>query len=158
MPLAQTARAAAHLFLTQRGLGVGTGVTGMSGMMCAIRNDCRSSPCLHEASARARAKSRLTSVSLPRRRPRRIPDPGPAHGHRLPFPPPRRRFQRPRPVQVLRHGEVEVHALHDVDLEIARGEFVVLLGPSGSGKSTLLNILGGLDVPTSGEVRFGDHD
>jgi putative ABC transport system ATP-binding protein len=38
-----------------------------------------------------------------------------------------------------------------------RGEFVVLLGASGSGKSTLLNILGGLDVPTSGEVRFGDH-
>ena len=54
-------------------------------------------------------------------------------------------------------GEVAVHALIDVDLEIGRGEFVVLLGPSGSGKSTLLNILGGLDVPSSGEVRFGDH-
>jgi len=54
-------------------------------------------------------------------------------------------------------GEVEVHALREVDLEIRRGEFIVLLGPSGSGKSTLLNILGGLDVPTSGEVRFGDH-
>jgi putative ABC transport system ATP-binding protein len=54
-------------------------------------------------------------------------------------------------------GEVEVVALHDVTLEIGRGEFVVLLGPSGSGKSTLLNILGGLDVPTAGEVWFGDH-
>jgi putative ABC transport system ATP-binding protein len=56
-----------------------------------------------------------------------------------------------------RTGEVEVRALVDVDLDIGRGEFIVLLGPSGSGKSTLLNILGGLDVPTAGEVRFGDH-
>ena len=51
--------------------------------------------------------------------------------------------------KVYRTGEVEVHALRATDLEIRRGEFVVLLGPSGSGKSTLLNILGGLDVPTS---------
>ena len=48
-------------------------------------------------------------------------------------------------------------ALHEISLEMAEGEFVVLLGPSGSGKSTLLNILGGLDVPTSGEVWFADH-
>ena len=54
-------------------------------------------------------------------------------------------------------GETAVHALIDVDLEIRRGEFIVLLGPSGSGKSTLLNILGGLDAPSAGEVRFGDH-
>ncbi len=56
-----------------------------------------------------------------------------------------------------RAGEVEVQALIDVDLDIRRGEFIVLLGPSGSGKSTLLNILGGLDVPTRGDVRFGEH-
>ncbi len=55
-------------------------------------------------------------------------------------------------------GEVEVVALDDVDLDLFEGELTVLLGPSGSGKSTLLNILGGLDVPTRGEVRFRDHD
>jgi len=55
-------------------------------------------------------------------------------------------------------GEVEVHALRNVDLDIYEGEFVVLLGPSGSGKSTLLNILGGLDAPTSGEAMWRDHD
>jgi len=55
-------------------------------------------------------------------------------------------------------GEVEVHALRDVDLDIDRGAFIVLLGASGSGKSTLLNILGGLDVPTSGTVRFAGRD
>jgi putative ABC transport system ATP-binding protein len=55
-------------------------------------------------------------------------------------------------------GELEVHALREVDLELGRGELVVLLGPSGSGKSTLLNILGGLDVPTAGTVRFLEHE
>jgi putative ABC transport system ATP-binding protein len=55
-------------------------------------------------------------------------------------------------------GDFEVHALRGVDLDLYESEFVVLLGPSGSGKSTLLNILGGLDVPTSGTVRYRDHD
>ena len=57
-----------------------------------------------------------------------------------------------------RMGDVEVRALRDVTLDIERGEFIVLLGPSGSGKSTLLNILGGLDVPTSGSVLYCGQD
>lgn len=60
--------------------------------------------------------------------------------------------------KVYRVGEIEVQALRGVDLDLFEGEFMVLLGPSGSGKSTLLNILGGLDVPTSGRVHFRDHD
>ena len=60
--------------------------------------------------------------------------------------------------KVYHMGEVEVHALRGVDLDLFKSEFVVILGPSGSGKSTLLNILGGLDVPSSGTVRYRDHD
>ena len=67
-------------------------------------------------------------------------------------------FQARGLTKVYHMGEVDVYALREVDLELFGGEFVVLLGPSGSGKSTLLNILGGLDVPTSGTVRFLDHD
>jgi len=67
-------------------------------------------------------------------------------------------FQARGLTKVYHMGEVDVYALRDVDLDLFAGEFVVLLGPSGSGKSTLLNILGGLDVPTSGTVRFLDHD
>ncbi|HSO38061.1 MAG TPA: ABC transporter ATP-binding protein [Labilithrix sp.] len=55
-------------------------------------------------------------------------------------------------------GGAAVHALRGVDLDLFAGELVVLLGPSGSGKSTLFNILGGLDVPTSGELVYKDHD
>ncbi|MEN8446421.1 MAG: ABC transporter ATP-binding protein [Cyanobacteria bacterium J06555_13] len=59
--------------------------------------------------------------------------------------------------KVYEMGEVVVHALGSIDLELYEGEFVVLLGPSGSGKSTLLNILGGLDVPSGGQVYFRNH-
>lgn len=55
-------------------------------------------------------------------------------------------------------GEVTVEALKETDLEIYRGELLVILGPSGSGKSTLLNIIGGIDLPTAGKVYFEQED
>lgn len=67
-------------------------------------------------------------------------------------------FQARGLTKVYQMGEVQVHALRGVDVDLYEREFVVLLGPSGSGKSTLLNILGGLDVPTAGTVRYLDHD
>ncbi|MEX0958886.1 MAG: ABC transporter ATP-binding protein [Burkholderiales bacterium] len=60
--------------------------------------------------------------------------------------------------KIYQMGEVQVHALRGVDLDLFPGEFVVLLGPSGSGKSTLLNILGGLDSPTDGHVICAGRD
>ena len=60
--------------------------------------------------------------------------------------------------KVYRMGDVEVHALRGIDLELRAGEFVVMLGPSGSGKSTLLNILGGLDVPSAGPMWYHGED
>jgi len=60
--------------------------------------------------------------------------------------------------KIYQMGEVQVHALRSVELDLYAGEFVVFLGPSGSGKSTLLNIMGALDTPTSGEVFFRDHN
>ena len=56
------------------------------------------------------------------------------------------------------HGETEVKALDNISLDVKQGEFVAVIGPSGSGKSTLMHILGGVDVPTSGEVRIAGTD
>ena len=54
-------------------------------------------------------------------------------------------------------GDLAVHALRDIDLDIGKGDFVCLSGPSGSGKTTLLNMVGGLDRPTSGEITVANQ-
>lgn len=54
--------------------------------------------------------------------------------------------------------DVETTALHDIDLEVAQGEFLAIMGPSGCGKSTLLNTLGAVDQPSGGRYLFGDRD
>jgi putative ABC transport system ATP-binding protein len=59
--------------------------------------------------------------------------------------------------KIYRKGEEEVHALRGVSLDIARGQYVSIMGPSGSGKSTLFNMIGGLDTPTAGEVLVEGH-
>ena len=87
----------------------------------------------------------------------RVPTPGPpprlaTSAARLPV------FIARGVTKVYHMGDVDVPALRGVDFDLYAGELLVLLGASGSGKSTLLNILGGLDTPTAGEVRFRDHD
>jgi putative ABC transport system ATP-binding protein len=60
--------------------------------------------------------------------------------------------------KVYRMGEVEVHALRGVDLDLMKGELLAILGPSGCGKSTLLNVLGGLDAPSGGSLTYDGHE
>lgn len=76
----------------------------------------------------------------------------------MPAPPKSTVFRAVDVAKVYQMGQVAVHALRGVSLELYDHEFVVLLGASGSGKSTLLNILGGLDVPSSGAVYYRDME
>jgi len=61
-------------------------------------------------------------------------------------------------VKIYKVADLEVVALQGLDLEVAAGEMMAIVGVSGSGKSTLLNVIGGLDVPSAGQVRVGDYD
>jgi ABC-type lipoprotein export system ATPase subunit len=60
--------------------------------------------------------------------------------------------------KIYKRAELEVVALRGLDMEVAHGEFLAIIGSSGSGKTTLLNILAGLDVPSAGQIRVGDRD
>ena len=60
--------------------------------------------------------------------------------------------------KIYEQGEIEVRALDDVSINFKQGEFTAIVGPSGSGKTTFLNAIGGLDTPTSGNVRIHDTD
>lgn len=59
--------------------------------------------------------------------------------------------------KIYKTGDIETFALNNVSVDIAEGEFIVILGPSGSGKSTMLNVISGLDNPTSGEIYFNEE-
>ena len=72
--------------------------------------------------------------------------------------PPANVFRLRGVTRLYRVGSTEIQALRGVDLDLSAGEFVVMLGASGSGKSTLVNIMGGLDRPSSGTVRYHDLD
>src|SRR5262245_23146071 len=61
-------------------------------------------------------------------------------------------------VKIYKVADLDVVALQGVDLEIAAGEMMALVGPSGSGKSTLMNILGGLDIPSAGQIQVGTYN
>jgi putative ABC transport system ATP-binding protein len=67
-------------------------------------------------------------------------------------------FQTIGLTKIYQMGQVQVHALRGIDLELYAGELIVLLGASGSGKSTLVNILGGLDTATDGKVLYRGKD
>ena len=60
--------------------------------------------------------------------------------------------------KVFKLGKIDVEALKGIDLEIAKGDYISIMGPSGSGKSTLFNMIGGLDKPTAGKVFIDEVD